>query len=56
MMPKQLWKFSSLVGVLLVVAGCSDKPQAAANSQVAVSTNPVPLAAPKNVWLTCSSA
>jgi hypothetical protein len=52
MMSKQLWKFSSLVGILLVVAGCSDKPPAAANSQVAVSTNPVPLAAPKNVWMT----
>jgi hypothetical protein len=52
MMSKQLWKFSSLVGILLVVAGCSEKPQATPNSQVTVSTNPVPLAAPKNVWMT----
>jgi hypothetical protein len=52
MMFKQLWKFSSLVGILLVVAGCSDrKPQATANAPT-VNPNPMPLAAPKNVWMT----
>ncbi|WP_309735269.1 hypothetical protein [Chamaesiphon sp. OTE_75_metabat_556] len=50
---KQLWKFSGLVGILLVVAGCSDRqPQATVSTPTTVNANPVPLAAPKNVWMT----
>jgi hypothetical protein len=54
-MSRQCGKFSSLVVILVVIGGCSsDKPQVTnnGNPQVATSTNPVPLAAPKNVWMT----
>jgi hypothetical protein len=52
MMFEQLWKLGGLVGILLVVAGCSDrKPQATASTSTTVNPNPVPLAAPKNVWM-----
>jgi hypothetical protein len=54
-MLRQCWKFSSLVGMLLVLAGCSsDKPQVTTsnNPDVVATTNPVALAAPKNVWMT----
>jgi hypothetical protein len=51
-MLKQWWKLS-LVAIVVMVTGCS-KPQvsATANPEVAVSTTPVPLAAPKEVWMT----
>jgi hypothetical protein len=53
MMSKQLWKLGGLVGILLVVAGCSDrKPQETVNTPANVNLNPVPLAAPKTVWMT----
>lgn len=51
-MSKQ-WLKVSLLGIVLVVAGCS-KPQVSAttNPEVAASNSPVPLAAPKDVWMT----
>ncbi|WP_310489421.1 hypothetical protein [Chamaesiphon sp. VAR_69_metabat_338] len=53
-MSKQLWKFGGSIGILLLlVAGCSDRqsPQTVSTPANA-NANPVPLAAPKNVWMT----
>jgi hypothetical protein len=50
-MLKQWWQVG-LLGIVLVVAGCSKPPMSAkSNPEVAVSTSPVPLAAPKDVWM-----
>ncbi|WP_041547397.1 hypothetical protein [Chamaesiphon minutus] len=45
-MSKQWWKVS-LLGIVMVVAGCSTTTK----PEVAVSTSPVPVAAPKDVWM-----
>lgn len=50
MMSEQLWKFSSWVGILMVLAGCSSKLQAN-TSKPTDNPSPVPLAEPKNVWI-----
>jgi hypothetical protein len=51
-MSKQLWKLIGSIGILLVAAGCSDRqPQRTANTPTTANANPVPLAAPKNVWM-----
>jgi hypothetical protein len=53
-MSNQIWQLSSLIGIVLIVTGCSSKPPVSSNNppQVAVSTSPTPLAAPKAVWMT----
>jgi hypothetical protein len=53
-MPKQLWQSIGLVGIAMMATGCIGKPQLSSdtNREVAPTTNPSPLPAPKNVWMT----
>jgi hypothetical protein len=47
---RQGWQLSSLIGVGLILAGCTTKSEV--KSPVTVSSSPTPLAAPKEVWMT----
>jgi hypothetical protein len=52
-MSKQWWKLCGALGIVLMGAGCSQVTSPSrTNSQVAASTSPSPLPAPKNVWMT----
>jgi hypothetical protein len=52
MMSEQLWKFSGSIGILLLLmTGCSDRQPPQTVNAPTTANSPVPLAAPKNVWM-----
>jgi hypothetical protein len=50
---KQWWKLIGVMGIVATVAGCSRAPaNPNTSAQVAATTPPTPLPAPKEVWMT----
>jgi hypothetical protein len=48
---RQSWQLSSFIGIGLILAGCTTKSEVTTPVTVA-SSSPIPLAAPKEVWMT----